>query len=108
MGYALGATGGMGYSVSLGRGFASFGTDDPMMRPIVKFPLNHHLAQILERGVIVDAVRGGPVMAEASSFGGDGPTSPSSAPAARRLGDSWSLRSARLPVRAAEIQASCA
>src|SRR5258708_665981 len=108
MASALGAMGAMRYSVSLGRGFASFGTDDPMMRPIVKFPLNHHLAQILERGVIVAAVRGGPVMAEASSFGGDEPTSPSSAPAARRLGDSWSLRSTLLPIKGAEIQASYA
>jgi len=108
MASALGAMGAMRYSVSLGRGFASFGTDDPMMRPIVKFPLNHHLAQILERGVVVAAVRGGPVIVEASSFGGDEPTSPSSVPAARRLGDSWSLRSTLLPMKGAEIQASYA
>ncbi len=73
-----------------------------------RHPLNHHLAQILERGVVVAAVRGGPVIVEASSFGGDEPTSPSSVPAARRLGDSWSLRSTLLPMKGAEIQASYA
>lgn len=108
MASALGTTGPLRYSVSLGRGFAPFGTDDPMMRPIVKFPLNHHLAQILERGVIVAAARSGPVMLEASSFGGDEPTSPSSLPAARRLGDSWSVRSTLLPFDGGEIQASYA
>src|SRR5258706_2890264 len=108
MASALGAMGAMRYSVSLGRGFASFGTDDPMMRPIVKFPLNHHLAQILERGVVVAALRGGLVIVEASSFGGDERTSRSSVPAARRLGDSWSLRSTLLPMKGAEIQASYA
>jgi len=37
----------LGYSASVGRGFAPFGTDDPMMRPFEKYPINHHLAQIL-------------------------------------------------------------
>ncbi|CAN5854005.1 hypothetical protein BH11GEM1_BH11GEM1_19980 [soil metagenome] len=34
------------YSASAGRGFAPFGTDDPMMRPIEKFPVNHHLSPV--------------------------------------------------------------
>lgn len=36
-------------SVSAGKGFTTFGTDDPMSRPVQKFPTNHHLSQILER-----------------------------------------------------------
>ncbi|MGH7449403.1 MAG: hypothetical protein ACRELT_17650, partial [Longimicrobiales bacterium] len=36
-------------SISTGKGFASYGTDDPMSRPAVKYPTNHHLSQILER-----------------------------------------------------------
>ena len=42
-------------SLSAGRGFAPFGTDDPMVRPFVKYPANHHLAQILERWVAIGA-----------------------------------------------------
>ena len=34
------STGPLQVSLSGGRGFASFGTDDPMMRPLVKFPIN--------------------------------------------------------------------
>jgi len=44
-----------GWSVSAGRGFAPFGTDDPMSRPPVKYPTNHHLSQILERYLISGA-----------------------------------------------------
>ena len=40
---------GGGFSVSAGKGFAPYGTDDPMSRPVVKYPTNHHLSQILER-----------------------------------------------------------
>src|SRR5690606_6115515 len=29
-------------SVSAGKGFAPFGTDDPMSRPVVRYPVNHH------------------------------------------------------------------
>src|SRR3989449_7094431 len=36
-------------SVSAGKGFAPFATDDPMSRPPMLYPANHHLAQILER-----------------------------------------------------------
>jgi hypothetical protein len=38
-------------SLSAGKGFAPFGTDDPMVRPFLRYPVNHHLAQILERAV---------------------------------------------------------
>ena len=51
-------------SVFAGRGFAPFGSDDPMVRPFEKYPVNHHLAQILERVVAVAAVQRGPVIGE--------------------------------------------
>src|SRR5947207_3223447 len=34
-------------SLFAGRGFVPFGSDDPMVRPMEKYPVNHHLAQIL-------------------------------------------------------------
>ena len=103
-----GALGPMTYSASAGRGFAPFGTDDPMMRPFEKYPINHHLSQILERGLIAGAVRVGPAMLESAIFGGDEPTSPSSMPTLRRFGDSWSVRATVLPSPGAELQVSYA
>jgi hypothetical protein len=100
------AAGPVRLSASLGRGFAPFGTDDPMMRPFVKYPVNHHLAQILERGVAIAAARAGRVILEAATFTGEEPTSPSSLPMASRFGDSWSARGTLLPVDWAELQVS--
>src|ERR1043166_10001925 len=40
---------GLTASLFAGRGFVPFGSDDPMMRPFEKYPVNHHLAQVLER-----------------------------------------------------------
>jgi len=48
-----------GASATIGKGFAPFGTDDPMARPFEKYPINHHLSQILERVVAIGAVRAG-------------------------------------------------
>jgi hypothetical protein len=93
-------------SASVGRGFAPFGTDDPMMRPFAKYPINHHLAQILERAVAIGAARAGPVILEAATFGGEEPTRPSSLPMVGRFGDSWSVRGTVLPTRWAELQVS--
>src|SRR5215207_159634 len=104
----IGALGSLKYSLSAGRGFAAFGTDDPMMRPFEKYPINHHLAQILERGMVTGAVRVGPAILEASLFGGEEPTSASSWPMRSRLGDSWSTRGSVVPLRGLEIQASYA
>jgi hypothetical protein len=103
-----GKTGPFSYSASAGRGFAPFGTDDPMMRPFVKFPVNHHLSQILERAALIGAARLGPFILEGATFGGDEPTEPSSFPRASRFADSWSARATVLPVQGAEIQASYA
>ena len=41
-------------------GLVPFGTDDPMSRPFVRFPVNHHLAQIVERAEIATGCRRGP------------------------------------------------
>jgi hypothetical protein len=95
-------------SVSAGRGFAPFGTDDPMVRPFAKYPINHHLAQVLERGIVIAAARVGPAVLEAGTFTGEEPQRPSSLPLPRRFGDSWSLRGTFLPVSWAELQASYA
>ena len=79
-------------SVYAGRGFVPFGSDDPMVRPFVSYPVDHHLAQILERLVVIGAVRGGPLVIEAATFNGDEPLDPSTPPLARRFGDSWAVR----------------
>src|SRR2546423_1386935 len=104
----VGRAGPVAYSASGGRGFAPFGTDDPMVRPFAKYPVNHHLAQILERGILLGAIRIGPAIAEAGTFTGEEPVSPGSLPRARRFGDSWSLRGTLLPTSWAEVQGSYA
>ena len=104
----LGALGPLAFSLSAGRGFAAFGTDDPMVRPFEKYPINHHLSQILERSIVIGALRSGPAIVEGSTFGGDEPTSPGSLPLMRRLGDSWSVRATALPAPGVELQGSYA
>lgn len=104
----LGALGPLRYSASAGRGFAAFGTDDPMMRPFEKYPINHHLSQILERALVTGALRVGGVIVEGSAFGGEEPTSPSYTPSLSRFGDSWSVRGTVLPLRGLEVQGSYA
>lgn len=99
-----------GYAVSLaaGKGFAPFGTDDPMSRPGVRYPVNHHLAQILERVVAIGALRTGPVIAEFGIFNGDEPENPEQWPKLSRFADSWAARITALPAAGVEIQASYA
>jgi hypothetical protein len=93
-------------SLSVGRGFVPFGSDDPMSRPFFKFPVNHHIAQVLERLVLVGAVRRTWLTVEAATFGGDEPTSPSSLSRLDRFGDSWSVRATVRPARGAELSMS--
>jgi len=94
-------------SVTAGKGFAPFGTDDPMSRPFVRYPVNHHLAQILERWVGIAAVRFGPVTVEGGLFDGDEPEFPGQWPLfERRFGDSWSARLTVRPVNGLELQGS--
>ncbi|HEX8275389.1 MAG TPA: hypothetical protein VF615_22335 [Longimicrobiaceae bacterium] len=93
-------------SLAAGKGFAPFGTDDPMSRPFVKFPANHHLSQVLERTVAIAAVRGGPLLLEGALFNGDEPQGPDDLPGLDRFGDSWSVRGTLLPVPGLEASAS--
>ena len=97
-----------GASLTLGKGFAPFGTDDPMARPFEKYPINHHLAQILERAVTIGAFRTRRVILEAGLFNGDEPESPGDVPNPDRYWDSWSGRVTLLPFPQAELQASYA
>ena len=94
-------------SLAVGKGFAPFGTDDPMSRPFVRFPVNHHLAQILERWVALAAWRNGPITIEAGLFDGDEPERPGQWPRfGGRFGDSWSARVTLRPAAAVELQGS--
>ena len=93
-------------SLALGRGFAPFGTDDPMSRPVIRYPVNHHLAQILERAVGIVGVRAGPVLLEGALFNGDEPERPGQFPRIARFGDSWSSRLTVYPVASLEVQGS--
>ena len=103
---------GFAASASLGKGFVPFGTDDPMSRPIVRFPVNHHLAQILERFIHGGALRWRPITVEAARFNGDEPENPRDAPNAKNRGNSWAtrvtVRPDRDPLRGAEVQWSTA
>jgi hypothetical protein len=92
--------------VAAGKGFVPFGTDDPMSRPTVRFPVNHHLSQILERAVLLAGARAGPVTLEGALFNGDEPISPGSWPAWNRFGDSWAVRLTLTPLVGLEAQAS--
>ncbi len=94
------------WSVSAGKGFAPFGTDDPMSRPFVKFPANHHLAQVLERLVVVGAARRGAFLLEGGLFNGDEPIDPKSLGQLGRFGDSWAARLTVYPLNGLEVQAS--
>ncbi|MCC6245157.1 MAG: hypothetical protein IT353_20095, partial [Gemmatimonadaceae bacterium] len=93
-----------------GKGFVPYGTDDPMMRPFVKFPVNHHHAQIIERVQVGGAVRVGTlergVTLEHAVFNGDEPVSPFRAPQWKRVGDSRATRLTLFPIRGVELQAS--
>ncbi|MEJ7759037.1 MAG: hypothetical protein WKF55_05540 [Gemmatimonadaceae bacterium] len=105
---ALLGSGSSRFSMTAGKGFVPFGTDDPMSRPFVKYPVNHHLAQILERAVISGAARYGPLALEAARFNGDEPESPSDLPNRSRLWDSWALRASLMHAAGAEFQVSTA
>ena len=79
-------------SISAGKGFAPYGTDDPMSRPIVKYPTNHHLSQILERWTVNGAYVNRNWSLEAAVFGGGEPEGPYDFSNIKSFGDSWSAR----------------
>lgn len=97
-----------------GKGFAPFGTDDPMSRPFLSYPVNHHWAQILERAVGIAQLQVGAITVEGSLFNGDEPERPGQWPLLRhegrwRFGDSWSARVTAMPLaRRLELQGSVA
>jgi hypothetical protein len=97
-----------GASITLGKGFAPFGTDDPMARPFEKYPINHHLSQVLERAVAIGALRSRRVIFEAGLFNGDEPESPGDVPNRSRYWDSWSGRVTLVPFPQGEFQTSYA
>ena len=82
-------------SISAGKGFAPYGTDDPMSRPAVKYPTNHHLSQILERWTVNAVYVNGGWSLEAGLFGGSEPDGPYDFSNIESFGDSWSVRLAR-------------
>jgi hypothetical protein len=111
----LGSVDGRGrLSIIVGKGFVPFGSDDPMSRPFERYPVNHHLSQILERAVAIAQYEIGRVTLEGSLFDGDEPTSPSDWPVIRtadrtwRFGDSWSGRATLRPIAGLEVQGSLA
>lgn len=95
-----------GAGAGAGKGFVPFGTDDPMSRPPVRYPVNHHWSQVLERAVLLGQVRYGWLMLEGALFNGDEPENPSSWPNLERFGDSWSLRGTVQPGAGLEFQLS--
>ena len=97
-----------GASVTIGKGFAPFGTDDPMARPFEKYPINHHLAQILERAVAIGALRTRRLILEGGLFNGDEPESAGDVPNRDRYWDSWSGRVTLIPFPQGELQTSYA
>ena len=79
-----------------------------MVRPFEKYPVNHHLAQVLERVVAVGAVRG-----SGDRRGGERSTATSRSarrrrPTFDRFGDSWSSRLTLLPLAGVELSGSIA
>lgn len=95
-------------SLFAGKGVVPFGTDDPMVRPFVKYPVNHHLAQVMERVQVVAALRIRGVTLEGARFNGDEPEGPSDWPNAGRALDSWSARLTVVPRRGVELSGSTA
>jgi len=95
-------------AVFLGKGFVPFGSDDPMGRWLTAYPVNHHLAQILERALGGAALRAGPLLAEAALFNGDEPERPAQWPNLSRFADSWSARLTATPLAGVELAASYA
>jgi len=81
-----------GASLFVGKGVVPFGSDDPMIRPFEKYPVNHHLAQVMERALVVGALRITRAAVEVARFNGDEPEHPSDWPNAGRAMDSWAIR----------------
>ena len=88
-------SGGGGFSLSAGKGFVPYGTDDPMGRPPVKYPTNHHLSQVLERFTLNAVWSKGAWILEGGVFGGSHSQGPYDLSNIESFGDSWSTRVTR-------------
>jgi hypothetical protein len=108
LGVHAGAAADVALSMTAGRGFVPFGTDDPMARPFARYPANHHLAQVLERWLLAGAARWRDVAVEAALFNGDEPVGPRDVAGLARVGDSWSVRLTAWPVAGVEVQGGVA
>jgi hypothetical protein len=97
-----------GAGIAAGKGFAAFGSEDPMTRGVARYPINHHWAQVLERAVITGQLEFGPAMLEGSLFNGDEPQRPGDWPSIERFGDSWSARATLAPARGLAASVSLA
>ncbi len=86
---------GGGLSLSAGKGFAPYGTDDPMSRPGLKYPTNHHLSQVLERWTVNAIWRLAGWSLEAGVFGGTEPEGPYDFSNIDGFPNSWSGRLTR-------------
>lgn len=104
----VGRVGSVDLSLSAGKGFAAFGSDDPADRLTLRYPVNHHWSQIPERAVLTGGLLAGPVLVEASLFNGDEPEYPQQSPNFSRFGDSWSARLTVFPVQGLQVEASYA
>lgn len=94
-------------SAAAGKGFVAFGSEDPMNRPALRYPANHHWAQILERAVIIAAAGLDRLVVEATLFNGDEPEEPWQWPRlSGRFGDSWAIRLTGRPAEGVEAQLS--
>ena len=93
-------------SLSAGKGFAAYGTDDPMSRPAVKYPTNHHLSQILERYTLNGAWLRGGTSVEAGIFAGNEPTGPYDFGNHEGFPNSWSARLTQRFSGGTEVSAS--
>jgi hypothetical protein len=93
-------------SLSVGKGFVPFGSDDPMSRSALAYPVNHHWSQVLERAVAMLGVCTGPFLLEGALFNGDEPERPDQWPNMERFGDSWAGRLTLVPHAGVEAQVS--
>jgi len=105
--------GGGSLSLTAGKGFAPYGTDDPMGRPALKFPTNHHLSQVLERFTTNVAYLRNGWGIEAGVFGGAEPDGAYDFSNIETFGDSWSARLSKRfagdgPTAALEVSSSFA
>ena len=108
--YTTPTLGAVRLSLAGGKGFTPYGTDDPMMRPFVLYPVNHHHAQIIERVQAIGALSVGTatrgIAIEHGIFNGDEPYAPFAGPRWSRFGDSHATRVTVRPVGGLELQTS--